>query len=89
MRNLFSVSNKNETEATYYYNDTKNLITSNVPLNELSTKACRHFEKYYSGIDKETWTKISNGTVVTFINNSAFCKIFYNTNGEFVYSYKY
>ncbi|HEX4373593.1 MAG TPA: hypothetical protein VHZ50_09855 [Puia sp.] len=84
-----SVANKNETVAAYYYNDEKNSITSNVPLNELNTKAFRHFEKNYSGIDKETWTKVFNGIVVTFMNNGVFCKIFYNPKGEFVYSYKY
>jgi hypothetical protein len=84
-----SVAAKNENATAYYYNDTKNNITSNVPLNELSAKAYRHFEKNYADIDKETWTKFSGGTVVTFINNSAFCKIFYDTRGDFVYSYKY
>jgi hypothetical protein len=84
-----SVADKNEIATAYYYTDTKNNITSNVPLNELSAKAYRHFEKNYADIDKETWTKFSGGTVVTFTNNSAFCKIFYDTRGDFVYSYKY
>jgi hypothetical protein len=77
------------TVIAYHYIDTKNSITSNVPLNELNAKANRHFEKTYRDIDKETWTKIPCGTLVTFISNAAFCKIFYNTEGDFVYSYKY
>ena len=83
------VVHSNETMIAYHYDDNKNSITSNVPLNELSTKAYRHFEKNYAEVNKETWTKVSAGTVVTFINNSAFCKIFYNTKGDFVYSFKY
>ena len=84
-----SVVNKNENGAAYYYHDSKNFITSNVPLNELNVKAYRHFEKNYPGIDNETWTKIINDTVVIFKSNTAFCKIFYNTKGDFVYSYIY
>jgi hypothetical protein len=82
-------ADNNENRTIYYYNYAKNFITSNVPLNELSTRAYRHFEKNYSGVDKETWTKVFNGTLVTFISNGAFYKIFYSKPGEFVYSYKY
>jgi hypothetical protein len=84
-----SVADKNADATAYHYTDTKNNMTTNVPLNELSVKAYRHFEKNYADIHKETWTKFSGGTVVTFTNNSAFCKIFYDTRGDFVYSYKY
>ncbi|HLY69948.1 MAG TPA: hypothetical protein VKR53_09470 [Puia sp.] len=84
-----SVVNKNEKGALYYYHDARNFITSNVPLNELSVKAYRHFEKNYADINQETWTKNAGGTLVTFTSNAAFCKIFYDTKGDFRYSFKY
>src|ERR1017187_1433974 len=81
--------NKNQNGVAYNYNDSKNSFTSNVPLHEINARAYRHFEKNYSSIGKETWTKIANGVVVTFTSNAAYCKIFYNTKGDFIYSYKY
>jgi len=83
------VVNKSVDGPSYSYNYSRNFITSNVPLNELSIKAYRNFEKNYAAIDKETWIKIPAGTMVTFVDNGVFYKLFYNTKGTFVYSYKF
>jgi hypothetical protein len=81
--------NKTENKISYEYAYAGNSFVSNVPLNEISSKAFKHFVKNYSAITNEKWIKIPDGIVAIFTNDSVLNKIFYNRKGTFLYSYKY
>lgn len=74
-------------EYKYIFND--NEFISNVPLNQINTKAFRHFIKNFTSVNEEKWIILPKSIVVTFTFDSVFCKIVYDKFGIFLYSYKY
>jgi hypothetical protein len=64
-------------------------IRSNVPLNEISTHAFRHFHRSFRDITQENWYKMEDGYIVWFTENSRRSQAHYDRNGSFLYSLKY
>ncbi len=60
---------------SYRYPFSNGIFTSNVPLNEISPRAFRHFLKTFPQINDEKWTMTSQGIVASFVYNSAFHRI--------------
>ncbi|HLY71485.1 MAG TPA: hypothetical protein VKR53_17240 [Puia sp.] len=75
--------------AEFRYTVAGNTLASNVPLNEISARAFRHFSRNYSFAVSEKWTKITNGIVVSFIRNSKNYRIAYTKKGNFLFSLVY
>lgn len=76
-------------EKEYKYDFQKRSFESNIPLNEVSAKAFRHFTKNYTGSNNETWIKTADGLMVVFRKDSTLYKVFYTFPGRFLYSIKY
>lgn len=85
----YATINKTVNNDTYEYGYANTSFVSNVPLNEINSKAFKNFAKTYSTINNEKWVKVSNGIIVTFISDSIFYRIGYSEKGMFLYSYKY
>jgi hypothetical protein len=81
------IENAPNNEYKYFFNE--NEFVSNVPLNQINTKAFRHFIKNFTSVNEEKWTILPKSIVVTFNFDSVFCKIVYDKYGLFLYSYKY
>jgi hypothetical protein len=66
-----------------------NTINSNVPLNEISIRAYRHFQKMYPRISGEYWLKTAEGYMVSFVQNSLRNRVHFDLRGNYLYSVKY
>jgi hypothetical protein len=53
-------------EAGYRFMVSGDSLTSNVPMNEISPQAFRHFEKQFGVVASTTWYKYGNGYLVRF-----------------------
>ena len=73
----------------YTYTVSDNIIASNVPLNEISARAFRHFSRHYSFAVSEKWIKVPHGEVVSFVQDSKNYQVFYSKKGYFLYSFTY
>jgi hypothetical protein len=87
--NIAQVIESKSPPSEFHYDYNKISYTSNVPMNEISSRAFRHFLKNYSPANSEKWIKTSGGYVAVFIESSILYNIFYNKRGRFLYSYKY
>ncbi len=67
----------------------RNNMTSNVPLNEISIHAFRHFQKRYPLVSGESWLKTDGGYVVSFIENARRNQAHYDLKGGFLYTIQY
>ncbi|HVM88663.1 MAG TPA: hypothetical protein VMT76_10790 [Puia sp.] len=65
------------------YDTTERTFTSNVPLNEINTKAFRHFTKNYPNVHDETWAMTAKEIIVSFTQDSKTCRTYYSKKGEF------
>jgi hypothetical protein len=83
------ISNSSTRVPEYKYLLSNNNVSSNVRLNEISTRAFRSFSKSYPDVSAEIWTKTANGLAVSFNLNSKNYKVFYGKNGHFLYSLIY
>jgi hypothetical protein len=69
-------------EPVYTYVLAGDSISSNVPLNEINTKAFRHFEEDYGHVSQQDWRKYKDGYSVTFMTqDSALYHVFYSMHG--------
>jgi hypothetical protein len=68
---------------------TDNKIHSNVPVNEISPRAFRHFHKNFRAISDENWYKSDQGYLVSFEVNSFRHQAWYHRDGSFMCSVKY
>jgi hypothetical protein len=66
-----------------------NSFATNVPLNEISSKAFKDFSTHYSTSNNEKWFKTPKYIMASFKNDSIFYKVYYSKRGSFLYSYKY
>jgi hypothetical protein len=64
-------------------------IRSNVPMNEISPRAFRHFRKNHPTISDENWYKSEQGYLVSYMVNSGRHQAWYNPDGSFMCSVKY
>lgn len=75
---------------TYRFDGDKDTVTSNVPLNEISTRAFRNFIKTYGCIPTATWTKRPGGISVRFWTaDSVQYLVQYGKNGHPVNTHVY
>jgi hypothetical protein len=75
--------------ASYHINGDGNLMTSNVPLNEINTHAFRHFRKHYPDVTGENWTKTEEGYIVSFTRDALRNQVYFDQRGGYLYSVKY
>ncbi len=68
---------------TYRFDSDKDSLTTNVPLNEISTRAFRNFIKTFGDIPAATWTKRAGGITVRFYTpDSVQYLVQYSRNGH-------
>lgn len=69
----------------FSYNVVGEQFTSNVPINEISSIAFRHFRKKFPTVTNENWIKTSKGYSVGFTEtDSGINHVYYDAGGEFV-----
>jgi hypothetical protein len=76
---------QNDYSFVSHNNDSK--VTS-LPVNELSTKALRHFNQEFSFAQNESWFKIRDGYTVKFEVNDIQYRIGYNNKGNWLSTVK-
>jgi hypothetical protein len=65
-------------------------ISCNVPLNEISIHAYRHFHRIFSsGVSGEYWFKSEDGYQVSFIVDGQRNQAYFDRRGAYLYSLKY
>ena len=62
--------------------------TFRLPVNELNSKAVRHFNNEFSFADNEKWFKIRDGFTVKFMANDIQYRVGYNKKGNWVNTLK-
>ena len=80
---------KVSTRAQFAYTGLMGEFSSNVPLNEISTKAFRYLAKHFPGIAGETWTKNISGYTAVFWDHGTLTKLYFNPRGGFYFSLRY
>lgn len=76
--------------AVYTYNESGSPITSNVPLNEISSSAYRHFQKLFpAGTTNEYWYVSADGYQVSFMKDNHHHQAFFDRHGAYRYSLLY
>jgi hypothetical protein len=65
-------------------------FSANVPMNEISIRAFRHFRHLYpSGISAENWYKSSQGYEVSFLLDNHRNRVYFDPKGAFLFGLKY
>jgi hypothetical protein len=73
--------------ATYTYNDQGNNISSNVPLNEINSRAWRTFHHLFRTVTgDECWFYSDQGYQVSFIQNGYHYEAYFDQRGSYRYS---
>src|SRR5258708_24385912 len=76
--------------AVYTNNEGGSAISSNVPLNEISTHAFRHFQRLFpSGTSKEYWFASIDGYQVSFLRDGRHHQAFFDKHGAFRFALQY
>ena len=65
------------------YDTTERIKTGDIPLNEISTRAVRHFIKHYPYARDEKWFITSKGFVASFTSQDKIYRVYYNQKGGF------
>lgn len=65
------------------YDTTDRITTGDIPLNEISTRAVRHFIRHYPNARDEKWFITSKGFVASFTTQSKIYRVYYNQKGGF------
>ncbi len=66
----------------------KSTFSSNVPLNEINTRAFRYFRKRYPNVEDEKWQWTDKGMSVVIEDSTSQTRIFFDDKGGFVSSAK-
>ena len=87
------VNAQNEATPVLYaaaYNGPGNGISCNVPLNEISIHAYRHFHRLFpAGTSAEYWFKSPEGYQVSFVKDGQRHQAYFDQRGGYLYSLKY
>ncbi len=75
--------------AAYHYEDQGRNFSCNVPINEISIHAYRHFRKNFPSSVDERWNRTSDRLTVSFQMEGSRAQALYDTQGNFLYSLKY
>jgi len=82
--------NKNFSNFNHLYEENGNNFTSNVFLNEISTRAYKHFGTHFPFAVNEVWKKTSAGYVVSFTTpDSTLYHVYYDLKGRFLDALSY
>ncbi len=69
----------------FSYNVMGEQFTSNVPINEISSVAFRHFKRKFPAVANESWIKTGKGYSVSFTEpDSSINHVYYDSEGGFV-----
>ncbi|MDP4256857.1 MAG: hypothetical protein Q8937_01380 [Bacteroidota bacterium] len=68
---------------------TENKVRSNVPMNEISPRAFRHFRRNFRAVADENWYKSEQGYLVSFMVGPFRQQAWYHPDGSFMCSVKY
>src|SRR6266566_1167947 len=85
---VFSAAYRNDKDKHAIDRD-GNTVNSNVPLNEISIHAFRHFHKMFPQASDEYWVKTGEGYIVSFMQNSFHNRAHFDLRGSFLCSLKY
>ena len=73
--------------AAYTYNDQGNTISSNVPLNEINSRAWRSFHRLFASLAcAESWFYSDQGYQVSFTLKGKYYQAFFDQHGSYRYS---
>lgn len=87
---LFTTSTLRAQWINYQFNADNESLTSNVPLNEISTRAFRNFIKSYGYVPSAIWYKTADGFSVRFYSrDSAMYLIHYTSRGNPIDAHMY
>lgn len=64
-------------------------IISNVPINEINIRAFRHFHQRFPSVLGESWAKLPDGYIVSFMENSFRHQAHFDQRGGFLCLVKY
>jgi hypothetical protein len=81
-----SSADKDQSNFLFAYG--KTAFSSNVPLNEINTRAFRYFRKRYPNIENEKWAWTDKGMSVAFEDSTSQTRIFFDDKGSFISSAK-
>lgn len=85
-----ALAQNNYHPAAYTYNEGGTVISSNVPLNEINTRAYRHFHRLFPmGTSGEFWFVSAEGYQVSFLLDGRHYQAYFDKRGAFRYSLKY
>lgn len=73
----------------YTFNASGNIISSNVPLNEINTRAWRNFHRLFPGAGGEYWFAYNEGYEVSYNLNAVHYQAWLDPRGNYRYSLHY
>lgn len=73
----------------YTFNDGGNVISSNVPLNEINTRAWRNFHRLFPAAGQEYWFSFNEGYQVSYNLHSVHYQAWFDPRGNYRYSLHY
>lgn len=86
----FSSGQNEDHPAVCTYNDAHGVVSSNVPLNEINSRAWRHFHKLFPGAgSEEHWFASEDGYQVCFLQNGYHYQAYFDGRGAYRYSLHY
>lgn len=75
--------------AAYTYNDGGNVISSNVPLNEINTRAWRNFHRQFPSAGQVYWFSFNEGYQVAYKLHDVHYQAWFDPRGNYRYSLHY
>ena len=85
---LCNTSNAYAQNELYFMPENSDSKAPPVPVNELSTKAFRHFNKEFGFVQNESWFKLKDGYTAKFQLDAIQYRIGYNKKGNWVNTVK-
>jgi len=75
-------------QGSFLFDYGKSTFSSNVPLNEINTRAFRYFRKRYPAVENEKWVWTDKGMSVVMEDSASQTRIFFDDKGSFISSAK-
>ena len=86
----FSIGQSDGRSAAYTYTDPAGMVNSNVPLNEISPHAWRHFHRLFpAAAPGENWFASGEGYQVSFVLHGYRYQAYFDQRGGYRYSLHY
>lgn len=84
---LFTLHSYGQTELSFVSHNADGKVF-HFPVNELNSKAVRHFNQEFRFVDNETWFKIRDGFTVKFMLNEVQYRVGYDRKGNWLNTVK-